>query len=167
MAPERVADMTIEELKAVIAEVVAQQLNVTAQKGKEIKNVQLLAPENLDMDTRLENHGIYVLFSNRRAQSDYSEVRDKLRAHYNAMVAIQGSPDVSTGVTHEDATQRGKTSLPQRTKAEQRAKNQALIEWLDEWREEGDEEEQRETFEYLKKVLDEDRLSNRPLFPHQ
>ena len=29
---------------------------------------------------------------------------------------------------------------------------------------EGDEQEQRETFEYLKKSLDEDRPSNRPLF---
>jgi hypothetical protein len=29
----------------------------------------------------------------------------------------------------------------------------------------GDEEEQRETWEYLKRVLDEDRLSDRKLFP--
>jgi hypothetical protein len=33
--------------------------------------------------------------------------------------------------------------------------------------EEYDEEEQRETFEYLQKALDEDRLSNRPLFPQK
>lgn len=30
---------------------------------------------------------------------------------------------------------------------------------------EGDEEEQRETFAYLKQVLDEDRFSTRKLFP--
>jgi hypothetical protein len=43
--------------------------------------------------------------------------------------------------------------------------NQAAIELLRSWREEGDEEEQRETWEFLKQALDEDRLSNRPLFP--
>lgn len=32
-------------------------------------------------------------------------------------------------------------------------------------REEGDEKEQRETFEYLVRVLDEDRMSGRKLFP--
>jgi hypothetical protein len=43
--------------------------------------------------------------------------------------------------------------------------NQAAIDLLRSWREEGDEEEQRETWEFLKQALDEDRLSNRPLFP--
>ena len=33
------------------------------------------------------------------------------------------------------------------------------------WEEQDDEEEQKETWEYLRRVLDEDRLSNRPLFP--
>lgn len=33
------------------------------------------------------------------------------------------------------------------------------------WAEEGDAEEQRETGEYLVRVLDEDRLSDRKLFP--
>jgi hypothetical protein len=116
MAPERVADMTIEELKAVIAEVVAQQ-----SKSQKFD----MSTENVEMPKQL--------------------------------------PDQA----HIETNQKVKTSLPQRTKAEQRAKNQALIKWLDKWREEGDEEEQRETFEYLKKVLDEDRLSDRPLFPHQ
>jgi excisionase family DNA binding protein len=48
---------------------------------------------------------------------------------------------------------------------EQARKNQAAIELLRSWREEGDEQEQRETWEYLKKALDEDRLSDRKLFP--
>jgi hypothetical protein len=43
--------------------------------------------------------------------------------------------------------------------------NQAAIDLLRSWREEGDEEEQRETWKFLKQALDEDRLSNRPLFP--
>lgn len=46
-------------------------------------------------------------------------------------------------------------------------KNQGLIALLDSWAD-GDEEdaaEQRETWEYLERVLDEDRLSDRPLFP--
>jgi hypothetical protein len=42
--------------------------------------------------------------------------------------------------------------------------NQAAIDLLRSWREEGDEQEQRETWEFLKTALDEDRLSDRPLF---
>jgi hypothetical protein len=53
--------------------------------------------------------------------------------------------------------------LPSRTKEEQMQRNLAAIEWLDKWAEEGDEEEQRETFEYLQKALDEDRLSSQRL----
>jgi hypothetical protein len=52
--------------------------------------------------------------------------------------------------------------LPQ--SAAQSQKNRALIQLLRSWRE-GDEQEQRSTWEYLKQVLDEDRLSERKLFP--
>ena len=45
-------------------------------------------------------------------------------------------------------------------RADQIEKNQAAIQLLRSWRE-GDEQEQRETWEYLKKALDEDRLSDR------
>jgi len=40
-----------------------------------------------------------------------------------------------------------------------------LVALLQSWIESGDEVEQRETGEYLIRVLDEDRLSDRPLFP--
>ncbi len=40
-----------------------------------------------------------------------------------------------------------------------------LVELLRSWMEEGDAEEQKETGEYLIQALDEDRLSDRPLFP--
>ena len=52
--------------------------------------------------------------------------------------------------------------LPQ--SAAQSQKNHALIQLLRSWRE-GDEQEQRSTWEYLKQTLDEDRLSERKLFP--
>ena len=45
--------------------------------------------------------------------------------------------------------------LPSRTKEEQMEINLAAIAWLDKWAEEGDAEEQKETFEYLQKALDE------------
>jgi hypothetical protein len=45
-------------------------------------------------------------------------------------------------------------------------KKHALIKLLDTWREEGDEKEQKSTWEYLKQSLDEDRLSERKLFPY-
>lgn len=41
-----------------------------------------------------------------------------------------------------------------------------LLRLLESWREDSDDaEEQKETWEYLKRVLDEDRLSDRRLFP--
>ncbi len=46
----------------------------------------------------------------------------------------------------------------------QTLKSEALIQLLKSWRE-GDEQEQRSTWEYLKQALDEDRLSERKLFP--
>lgn len=46
----------------------------------------------------------------------------------------------------------------------QREKNQAAIRLLESWSE-GDAQEQRETWEYLKRVLDQDRSSERRLFP--
>lgn len=50
---------------------------------------------------------------------------------------------------------------------EQIRRNQALIELLNEWEHGSPEEaeEQRETWEMLKKLLDEDRPSFRKLFP--
>jgi len=47
----------------------------------------------------------------------------------------------------------------------QQQNNNELIRLLQLWREEGNEEEQQETWKYLKRVLDEDRLSDRRLFP--
>ena len=116
MATERVADMTVEDLTAIIAEVVAQQF--TAMKTSLLQEI--------------------------------SDLID------------------SKGRTREPAkTWQDTYVLPKRTPEEQRQRNQAAIELLRKWVEEGDEEEQRETFEYLQKALDEDRLSNRPLFPKQ
>lgn len=48
--------------------------------------------------------------------------------------------------------------------AEQAQKTAALIQLLKSWSEE-DEQEQKETWEQLKQALDEDRLSDRKLFP--
>jgi hypothetical protein len=48
--------------------------------------------------------------------------------------------------------------------ASPRANNEAAIRLLESWCA-GDEREQRETWEYLKRALDEDRLSDRKLFP--
>lgn len=40
-----------------------------------------------------------------------------------------------------------------------------LVDLLQSWIDDGDVQEQKETGEFLVKVLDEDRLSDRPLFP--
>jgi len=50
--------------------------------------------------------------------------------------------------------------------AEQAQKNQAAIALLDSWLDENeDASEHQQTWDYLKKTMDEDRLSDRPLFP--
>ncbi len=44
-------------------------------------------------------------------------------------------------------------------------RRKALIRLLQSWREEGDEQDQIETLKFLQQALDEDRLSDRKLFP--
>jgi hypothetical protein len=46
-------------------------------------------------------------------------------------------------------------------------RRQKAIALTQSWIDEGDEEEQRETWEYLVRVLDEDRTSDRKLFPEE
>jgi hypothetical protein len=49
---------------------------------------------------------------------------------------------------------------------EQAQKNQAAIDLLDSWLDESEDRlEHQQSWEFLKTALDEDRLSNRPLFP--
>lgn len=55
-------------------------------------------------------------------------------------------------------------TVPDRFRTRQMQKNRAAIELLRSWRQ-GDAQEQRETLAYLKRVLDEDRLSDRKRFP--
>jgi|GEM_PF-581015 len=116
MATKRVADLTVDELKSLIAETIAQEL-----------------------DGRFEALAQQLAISNTR----------------------------NGGATSAPGIASSSSPLPKRTPEEQRQINQALLEWYTKWVEEGDEAEQRETFEHLQKVLDEDRLSNRPLFPNQ
>jgi hypothetical protein len=50
--------------------------------------------------------------------------------------------------------------------AEQAQKNQAAINLLDSWLDDNEDAlEHQQSWEFLKTALDEDRLSNRPLFP--
>lgn len=63
------------------------------------------------------------------------------------------------------STEPMETVVTEMSQAERMQRNQGAIELLRSWEEEGDEQEQTETWEYLRRVLDEDRLSNRPLFP--
>jgi hypothetical protein len=177
MAPEKVADMTIEELKTVIAEVVAQEL-----KSQNFDASIPLTEEASKQDLRRRLHSSDYL--PRLAISDllkfYSSIDKQVASVVDNVAGIVAGiiehrlstmsrkilkqlPDQD----HTGSNQRIKTPLPQRTEAEQLARNLAVIELLREWREEGNEEEERESFENLKRALDEDRLSDRPLFPHK
>lgn len=58
------------------------------------------------------------------------------------------------------------SAKPENLEADRLAQqHKSLSELTKLWIEEGDEQEQTETWEYLRQALDEDRLSNRPLFP--
>jgi hypothetical protein len=62
------------------------------------------------------------------------------------------------------ARQKIPTSTESVINAEQAAKNQSAIDLLDSWLSE-DASEDQQTWKFLKTALDEDRLSERPLFP--
>jgi hypothetical protein len=57
-------------------------------------------------------------------------------------------------------------ATPPMVNIEQARKNQAAIDLLDSWlNEDQDASEHQQTWDFLQKSLDEDRLSDRPLFP--
>jgi hypothetical protein len=68
------------------------------------------------------------------------------------------------GVSDEQATERDEQLPPQSGIILGTATPEQLHALFESWQTD-DAEEQRETLEYLKRALDEDRLSNRPLFP--
>jgi hypothetical protein len=58
------------------------------------------------------------------------------------------------------------SATPSIVNIEQARKNQAAIDLLDSWLDkEQDASEHQQTWDFLQKALDEDRLSDRPLFP--
>jgi hypothetical protein len=58
-------------------------------------------------------------------------------------------------------------ALEERISQTDRERREKAISLVQSWIDEGDEEEQRETWEYLVRVLDEDRTSARKLFPEE
>jgi hypothetical protein len=148
---KRVSDLTVGELKAIIAEVVDRRLinwlNTANQKSS------IVLPARTEEEQTQGNLAERESLQKRREEGN-AEERIKLVEFYQKI--LDNAPIKSSAV------------LPARTKEEQMQRNLAAIEWLKKWREEGDPEEQTETFEYLQKVLDEDRLSsNRSIFEQQ
>jgi hypothetical protein len=81
-------------------------------------------------------------------------------------------PDVGcvTAITNitENENQTAVTHHPQYRNAVTHNKpcvNKLLPTCYNQWEEEGDEQEQKETWEFIKQALNEDRLISRPLFP--
>jgi hypothetical protein len=72
--------------------------------------------------------------------------------------------EVTCMVAKSDTQHERQGSTHAATMQEQMERNQEVIRVLDSFLE-GDAEEQRETWEYLKRVLDEDRPSDQKLFP--
>jgi hypothetical protein len=83
----------------------------------------------------------------------YHYLRDQLQAALAEYDVVVNNPRQKLQIVAKE-----------REQTQQMRKNQAAIELLRSWRQ-GDEQEQRETLAYLKRVLDEDRLSDRKLFP--
>jgi hypothetical protein len=68
-------------------------------------------------------------------------------------------------VLSESAETSEKIDITKLSLEERIQRNQPAIELLRSWREEDDAREQKETAEYLEQVMNEDRMSNRSLFP--
>ena len=148
---KRVSDLTVGELKAIIAEVVDRRLinwlNTANQKSS------IVLPARTKEEQTQGNLAVRESLQKRREEGNAEERFDLVESYQKQL----------------DKTRiKSSAVLPARTKEEQMQRNLAAIEWLRKWREEGDPEEQTETFEYLQKVLDEDRLSsNRSIFGQQ
>jgi hypothetical protein len=143
--------LTVGELKAIIAEVVDRRLINWLNTANEKSSIVL--PARTEEEQTQGNLAERESLQKRREEGN-AEERIKLVEFYQKI--LDNAPIKSSAV------------LPARTKEEQMQRNLAAIEWLKKWREEGDPEEQTETFEYLQKVLDEDRRSsNRSIFEQQ
>jgi hypothetical protein len=140
---KRVSDLTVGELKAIIAEVVDRRLINWLNTANEKSYIVLSARTNEEQTQgNLAERELLQLL-----EEGYAERIEQVEFYQKLLAQTIKSSAV----------------LPARTKEEQMQRNLATIEWLDKWAEEGDEEEQRETFEYLQKALDEDRLSSQRL----
>jgi hypothetical protein len=140
---KRVSDLTVGELKAIIAEVVDRRLINWLNTANQKSSIVLPArtKEEQTQGNLAERELLQLL------EEGYAERIEQVEFYQKLL----------------DQTIKSSAVLPARTKEEQMQRNLATIEWLDKWAEEGDEEEQRETFEYLQKALDEDRLSSQRL----
>jgi hypothetical protein len=140
---KRVSDLTVGELKAIIAEVVDRRLINWLNTANQKSSIVLPArtKEEQTRGNLAERELLQLL------EEGYAERIEQVEFYQKLL----------------EKTIKSSAVLPARTKEEQMQRNLATIEWLDKWAEEGDEEEQRETFEYLQKALDEDRLSSQRL----
>ena len=80
----------------------------------------------------------------------------------------KGIPSLTTSTDESNAPSTTGEETQEERRRQQIEKNQAAIARLRSWRETTDPEEiqdQKETWEFLKQALDEDRLSYRKLFP--
>ena len=85
-------------------------------------------------------------------------------------VTLNFLPEVETYIVKESERQRTSVSdyitrhFSETASIEEKAERARKVALLDQLLEIGDEEEQRETFEFLKQAIDEDRLSDRKRF---
>jgi len=164
MEAKRVADLTVEELQSIILETKPVS-NLTVGELKAI--IAEVVDRRLMNWLNTANQKSYIVPPARTEEEQTQgnlvegELFQKWREEIKASLRI-GLVDFSQEIL-EKAPLKSSAVLPARTKEEQMQRNLATIEWLDKWAEEGDEEEQRETFEYLQKALDEDRLSSQRL----
>ena len=109
-------------------------------------------------------------------EEDKKKEQSTRHTTYYSSVEIQSPSTTSSGLLWQQMlaylTYEKPPTLPQNNPSENEPRqsitlspeNQALIQLLRSWRE-SDDQERIETWEYLKQALDEDRLSDRKLFP--
>jgi diketogulonate reductase-like aldo/keto reductase len=143
---KQVSELTVGELKAIIAEVVDLRLSYWLNTVN--KKSSAVLPKRTKEEQMQRNLAAIEWLRTWREEGD-TEEQTKTFEYLQKVLDL--------------VNQKSSAVLPETTQEAQMQQNLEIVEWLDKWAEEGDEEEQRETFEYLQKALDEDRLSSQRL----
>lgn len=144
MTAKKLTDMTVDDLKILIREVVAAELQKWSNQltTKDLNNSGSKRPY-------LNSEGQYILLE--RTPEEIARHAQAIRDIFAEWEREDTAEKEALGI-QPYVNSNGCYILPERTPEEQMQRNKALISLLDEWVEECDAEEQRETYECLNQI---------------